>query len=185
MKANLQSVTAIVSLVLILIGINCSIAQKKQQLATGTIVYLKLRPVDPRSLMQGDYMALRFEMADKIIRALPKSTDAKNSWRSHDKVAASDGFVVVSLDDQSVATYQRLYEEGSTLASNELKLRYRIRNDRVKFATNAFFFQEGTGHIYDKAKYGQFRVDNKGELLLAAMFDMKLVKLESDDYKMQ
>ncbi len=178
MKANLKSITVIVSLVLILIGINYSIAQKEQQLATGTIVYLKLRPVDPRSLMQGDYMALRFEMADKIIHALPENADAHNNWRSHDKVAASDGFVVVSLDDQSIATYQRLYEEGSTLASNELKLRYRIRNNRVKFATNAFFFQEGTASIYNKAKYGQFRVNNKGELLLAAMFDTDLNTLE-------
>ncbi len=164
---------AILSLILILGGVNWSIYNKEAQLATGAIAYLKLRPVDPRSLMQGDYMALRFEMADKIIEQLPKKlTDKK--WSRQNNIAATSGSIVVSLNKQKVASYKSLYKEGMTLASNEMKMQYRVRNGRVKFATNAFFFEEGTASSYEKAKYGQFRVNQKGELLLTAMYGEKL-----------
>jgi uncharacterized membrane-anchored protein len=57
------------------------------------------------------------------------------------------------------------------LRENELFLEYRVRNGAVKFATNAFFFEEGTASKYEKAKYGEFRVNSKGGLLLVAMAD--------------
>ena len=164
---------AIFTFILILAGVNWSIYQKEDQLANGQIAYLKLRPVDPRSLMQGDYMALRFEIADNVYAALPKNE--RRRWRYN--VDASDGFIVVTLDDKGRASYQRLYTKQTELAENELKIRYRVRNGSIKFATNAFFFQEGTGNIYEKAKYGQFRVSQDGDLLLAAMFDKDLKHL--------
>ena len=45
--------------VLVLGGINVAIWQKQQTLSHGQLILLKLAPVDPRSLMQGDYMILR------------------------------------------------------------------------------------------------------------------------------
>src|SRR5690606_10833586 len=48
-------------LLLILAVVNVGIWQRERILATGRTVVLALAPVDPRSLMQGDYMALRFE----------------------------------------------------------------------------------------------------------------------------
>ena len=176
----MKKLIALISLVLILAGVNWSIANKEKQLATGTIAYLQLRPVDPRSLMQGDYMALRFELADNIIDALPKSTENLD-WRNRNRVAATDGYIVVSLDKQRVASYKSLYKKGIVLAENEIKMRYRVRNGNVKFATNAFFFQEGTAKVYEKAKYGQFRVNKDGGLLLAAMFDDELKQLGTEN----
>ena len=174
----MKKVIALVSLILILAGVNWSIANKENHLKNGTIAYLKLRPVDPRSLMQGDYMALRFELADKIIQALPKNLD-EPYWRNRNRVMAADGHVVVTLDQQKIATFKGLFKEEMRLQDNEIKIQYRVRNGVVKFATNAFFFQEGTGKVYQKAKYGQFRINNKGGLLLTAMFDEKLNKLEA------
>ncbi len=165
---------AVLTMLVILALVNWSIAGKEKQLAEGRIVYLDLAPVDPRSLMQGDYMALRFSIANQVYQALPKSKDSRN-WR-HD-VDASDGYVVVKLDEQHIASYQRIHQ-AETLARDELLLRYRVRNGTVKFATNAFFFQEGQGGVYQPARYGQFRVDESGELLLVAMFDKDLKKLQ-------
>ena len=133
-------------------------------------------PVDPRSLMQGDYMALRFELADKIIKALPKDTD-KEEWRNQNNVTASDGFIVVELDKDKIASFKGIYQKGNLLAESQIKMQYRIRNGKVKFATNAFFFQEGTAQVYEKAKYGQFRVGDDGGLLLAEMYDEQLTLL--------
>ena len=50
--------------------------------------------------------------------------------------------------------------------SQQVAMRYRVREGKIKFATNAFFFEEGKGDIYAKARYGEFRVADDGELLL-------------------
>jgi uncharacterized membrane-anchored protein len=165
---------ALASLVIILALVNWSIADKEKQLGEGKIVYLDLAPVDPRSLMQGDYMTLRFRLADEVYRALPKTEDSKR-WRH--KVTASDGYVVVSLDERNIGSFKSLYND-QVLAQDDIIMRYRVRNGAVKFATNAYFFQEGHGKYYQPARYGQFRVDDKGELLLVAMYDKALNKLE-------
>lgn len=168
---------AFVSLLIILGLVNWSIFGKEKHLVEGKIVYLNLAPVDPRSLMQGDYMALRFRLADEVYKALPKTEDRKQ-WRHN--VAASDGYVVTSLDERNVGTFKSLYND-QILSKDEILMRYRVRNGAVKFATNAYFFQEGHGKYYQPARYGQFRVDDKGELLLVAMYDKDLNKLEPNE----
>ena len=166
-----------VSLIIILALVNWSISGKEKHLAEGKIVYLDLAPVDPRSLMQGDYMALRFRLADEVYKALPKTEDRKQ-WRHN--VAASDGYVVTILDERNIGTFKSLYNDQA-LSKDEILMRYRVRNGAVKFATNAYFFQEGHGKYYQPARYGQFRVDDKGELLLVAMHDKDLNKLEPNE----
>ena len=41
-------------------GVNYKVQQFEDVLATGKPVVLKIAPVDPRSLMQGDYMVLNY-----------------------------------------------------------------------------------------------------------------------------
>jgi uncharacterized membrane-anchored protein len=167
---------ALASLVVILALVNWSIIGKEKQLAEGRIVFLDLAPVDPRSLMQGDYMALRFRLADEVAEALPKAEDHQ---RRRQKVRASDGYVVVGLDDKNIGSFKSLYTD-QILSEHDIIMQYRVRNGVVKFATNAYFFQEGHGKYYEPARYGQFRVDGKGELLLVAMHDTNLKKLVAD-----
>jgi uncharacterized membrane-anchored protein len=164
---------AIAALIIILGLVNWSIIGKEKHLSEGRVVYLELAPVDPRSLMQGDYMALRFKLADEVYKALPK-TYGNKQWRHN--VAASDGFVVVRLDDRNIGIFKSLYQDQE-LDKNEILMKYRVRDGVVKFATNAFFFQEGHGNIYQPARYGEFKVDKKGELLLVSMYDKELNKL--------
>jgi len=68
----MQSKIVIGMLLVILAVMNFSIVGKEQHLKQGDTVYLKLAPVDPRSLMQGDYMALRFDAADQLSKNLPR-----------------------------------------------------------------------------------------------------------------
>ena len=164
---------AIAALVIILGFVNWSIIGKEKHLSEGRIVYLELASFDPRSIMQGDYMALRFRVADNVYDALPKS-NVYRRWRRD--VEASDGFAVVSLNERNVGKFKSLYE-GQPLAQDEILMKYRVRSGAVKFATNAFFFQEGQGKIYQPARYGEFRVDKKGELLLVSLYDRNLKKL--------
>lgn len=170
---------AFVSLMIILILVNWSIVGKEKHLVEGKIVYLDLAPVDPRSLMQGDYMALRFRLTDKVHKALSKKED--RTQRRHN-LDTSDGYVVIDLDARKIGSFKSLYLDQD-LSDNEILMRYRVRNGAVKFATNAYYFQEGHGKYYQPAQYGQFRVDEKGELLLVAMYDKELTKLEPNEKK--
>jgi uncharacterized membrane-anchored protein len=162
---------ALITLFLILILVNWSIYSKEVHLKEGKTVYLALAPVDPRSLMQGDYMALRFTLARDIYKALPKV----HTPHRRDTISYTDGKVIVSLDKENKGTFKALYNT-QTLNNNEILLHYRVRNNKVKLASNAFFFQEGTAKVYEKAKYGEFKVKD-GELLLTNMYDTHLQKL--------
>jgi len=142
--------------ILILIGVNVSIWHKEQLIAHGTTVFLPLAPVDPRSLMQGDYMRLRFALEQDLVRQLP-----------HDKTKSGDGYVLVQLNEQAIGTFIKVQPQlPSTITTQQLAMRYRIREGQVKFATNAFFFEEGQAEVYAQARYGEFRVADDGELLL-------------------
>lgn len=168
----MHSKLAIVGGLIILLLVNYSIINKEKHLAEGTVVYLELAPVDPRSLMQGDYMALRFGIENEVRKALNK--------QGIDLVDSSDGKVIVSIDDKKIASFTRLSSAGSgedVVKHNEIEIMFRVRDSRVKFATNAFFFQEGKAEQYSVARYGQFRVSDKGELLLVEMYDKDLNNL--------
>lgn len=173
----MNKIIALAALIAVLGIVNASIIDKEKHLAEGQVVYLELAPVDPRSLMQGDYMALNFRVAQQVYEALPKSEEYRG-WNRN--AEAGDGYVVVTLDEKKIGTFQRL-DNSTALADNETRLRYRVRNGEVKFATNAFFFQEGHAQAYEAARYGQFRVDKDGELLLAAMFNETLERIHPAD----
>jgi len=151
--------------VLLLAVVNWNIHARERLLVDGRVVLLELAPVDPRSLMQGDYMALRFKAAnDAFGRVRVRSAEA------------ADGRLVVAVDERGVGAYARL-DDGSALAGNEARIRYRIRNGQPKLATNAFFFAEGHGSDYAKARYGEFRVAPDGEAILTRLRDEALLPL--------
>ncbi len=156
-------VVALLAGLLVLGLVNASIVQKEALLRDGRVVHLELAPVDPRSLMQGDYMALRFQIANAIRAALDRRSGENENILS--PYATADGLVVVGLDEQRVARFVRLDQPGP-LGPNEQRMRYRLRRGRVLFATNAFFFQEGTADRYSEARYGTFRVADDGDALL-------------------
>jgi len=165
----MRSAVAIISCALIVALVDFSIAGKERHLENGRVVYLELAPVDPRSLMQGDYMALRFRIADDARPSMQRSDSpgARGIFGRRD-LATADGRIVAAVDQRSIASHRRL-DDSRPLAADELLLRYRVREGAVKFATNAFFFQEGTGVRYERARYGEFRVAPDGELLLTGL----------------
>jgi len=160
----------LLALLVALAVVNLSVFKKEQQLAHGKVVYLDLAPVDPRSLMQGDYMTLSFAIGREIRQALGRVDQDFSTART------SSHYVIVTLDSQNRASFKALFN-GQNLAPEELLLRYRVRHNIVHFATNAFFFQEGDAEYYEAARYGQFRVNEHGEPLLVAVYSDDLKQL--------
>ncbi|MGD8641973.1 MAG: GDYXXLXY domain-containing protein [Gammaproteobacteria bacterium] len=144
-------------LVIILLLVNALIFSKEQVVNNGTVMLLDLAPRDPRSLLQGDYMALRYRMAADIGR--------------HSETLTEDGYAVVALDDHDVATFIRIYGDGQPLESNEHLLFYRKRHGVVKVASDAFYFQEQHGRYYQAARYGKIRVSEEGDAVLVGLVD--------------
>ena len=161
----MRSLIAVIAGLLILAAANYRIFEKETLLAHGRTVILELAPVDPRSLMQGDFMALDFEVANAIGRSgdVPATDSA-------------EGCAILQLDDNGVGSFARA--DGHTpLSDNEVRIRWKIQHGRVQLATNAFFFQEGHADLYDDAEYGEFRVDDDGDSILTGLRDKNLTPL--------
>ena len=146
--------------VLILIVANVGIYQKQHLVDSGRMVLLELAPVDPRSLMQGDYMALRFRVTDVAFSGVDRDT-------------LQDGRLVLTVDERNVARFTR-FDSGDPLGPGEVVIRYRVRGNTPKLATNAFFFEEGTADAYARARFGEFRVSPSGDAILVKMRGEKL-----------
>ena len=90
-----QSRILIITNLLLLLGyLNWSIYQKEQTLRDGQLVLFELAPVDPRSLMQGDYMSLRYREATSDLLG--------------DTQVATHGYAVLNIDSNRVARIVRL-----------------------------------------------------------------------------
>ena len=109
--------------------------------------------------------------------------DIHNAWKEDNKTVPSphDGFVIVERDQDNVATFLRLSQVRNH-NQEELALHYRVRHDRIQFGTNAFFFQEGDAKVFEESKYGHFRVNKDGELLLTSMYNAQKEHLGGDQY---
>lgn len=147
----------------VLAFVNFGIYRSERLLTEGRIVFLRLSPVDPRSLMQGDYMRLNFEVADQAFPATASTPRA-------------DGHVVVLVDPNRIGRFRRL-ADGRPLAPGEVALRYRIRDGRPNFASNAYFFEEGAADRYSGAAFGEFRVGPDGDLILTRLRGPRLEPL--------
>lgn len=148
---------------LILLVTNFVIYERERLLTEGRVVLLELAPVDPRSLMQGDYMALRFKVASDAFASAPLGEP-------------KDGRIVVALDQRGVGHFSR-FDDGLPLGPGEARMRYRVREQQPKFASNAFFFQEGHARFYERARYGELRVDEGGDAILTGLRGEDLARL--------
>jgi uncharacterized membrane-anchored protein len=141
------------------------VAHKEHILATGRPVYLDLLPRDPRSLMQGDYMVLRYALEPDVLAQKP---------------ARGKGALVVRLDERGVASLARLDAGDQPLAANEQLLRFRYLPDGappVRIGAESFFFEEGTADVYAGARYGKLVVDAAGRSVLVGLADESLAPL--------
>jgi uncharacterized membrane-anchored protein len=147
--------------------INWQVAGKEHLRVDGQVVYLDLAPKDPRSLMQGDYMALNFGVTREIARQVDLGQDGPH-------------VAVLRLNERRIGDFVRL-DTGGSLNPGEVRFRFRIRRGEVWLGTNAFFFHEGEAERYQGARFGEFRVNESGEAMLVDVRDKDLQKMPGGD----
>lgn len=171
--SKVKYIFILVNLVLLLGYINWSIAAKEKTLENGQLILMKLAPVDPRSLMQGDYMRLRYAIASEIEDQL---NDEKMKKQSDKR-----GYCIVKFDNNKVAQFVRFQPDLQPLATGEQPIRYFSSNNgwrRVHIGAESYFFEEGTAKRYEAAKFGGLKIDAEGNSILTGLYDdqFRLIK---------
>lgn len=160
---KIKWIVILINLIILLGLFNNSILKKETLLSDGKLILLELAPVDPRSLMQGDYMRLRYAISDNI---------------NYDSISKR-GFCVVKLEENGIAKKIRIQYETTPINENEYLIEYTSKGWRgINIGAESFFFQEGEADKYENAKYGGIKVDNKGNSLLIGLFNEKQKKIE-------
>lgn len=114
------------------------IAVREVSLRTGTEVVLQTVPVDPRSLLQGDYAILDYEVA-----RLP---DWMREW------AVGETVYVALREEGDVWTAADYFGERRDVAG-DVFIKGRIdRPGHLKFGIGSYFVPEGTGRVIETAE---------------------------------
>lgn len=145
-------------MLLVLSVMNYAIYDKEKTIDKGSLLLLKLAPVDPRSLMQGDYMRLNYEIT-------------QNDF--YDSVP-NRGYLVVKLDQNNVAQKVRYQPEQQPVSAGEYAIKYYHGDWRVQIGAESYFFEEGQAAAFDSAKYGALKLSPKGQVLLIGLYDNQL-----------
>ncbi|MFT4241982.1 MAG: GDYXXLXY domain-containing protein [Acidovorax sp.] len=159
-------VLAVLTAVATLAVVNVAIREKERTIAEGRKVFVALAPVDPRSLMQGDYMQLEFldlrNLDAEVLHAAPPS--------------GARPAVIARLDARGVATLVRVVppDDATPLLQNELRIPLTPRDGRWMLVTDAWYFREGDGERWEAARFGEFRITPDGTALLVGMADKQL-----------
>ncbi len=134
---------------------------KERIMREGELVLLTLEPVDPRSLLQGDYMDLRYAIG----RAAGADT------------LPPRGYLIFRLTADSIGHFARIQGHPSPLSPSERLIRFRrrrtgaLRNGSLHIGSESYFFQEGRAERFAAARYGGLRIDGQGDAVLVGLYD--------------
>ena len=179
--------------VIALLGaVNYKVQQFEDVLATGKPVVLKIAPVDPRSLMQGDYMVLNYAILSEFQQSqvLSESNESLDSNEPIDTVESNETtgidessrpsgkkvYILVHLDKNHVATFCEKQSEIPTdfkHCTPNVYLPIRYKGWFPELPSQDYFFAEGKGEYYAQAEYAEYRFKD-GILLLARLLDKDL-----------
>lgn len=169
MQSKITQLVVLVNLVLVLAFFNWSVKEKEEILTDGELLLLKLAPVDPRSLMQGDYMQLSYVISQA---------------QEMDKLK-SRGYAVIKVDAQQVAHLVRYQSGKEPLQKGEQLLKYFKGEWSLNLGAESYFFEEGQAKQFEKAEYGGLKVDADGNSVLVGLYDAKLNQIMPDREKIK
>ena len=146
------------------------IIKHERHFQKGQSVYVKLQPVDPRSILQGDYMVLNYDLNFHDVDEQQIQNQAKL-------------VTYVYLDAKRRVLETRLNEHLAVKSTKPIKLvlkNPRNQLDALYPAANSFLFAEGLEPCYSNAEYAHLRVKSNGQALLAALVDQDLKSLNCE-----
>ena len=140
-------------------AMSLQIGKSEWLLAHGQLIKLQLEPLDPRSLIQGDYVRLRYTISEpEIFDVMDHASTSKN------KIT----IVLAPNLATGVYEYRRVYTKGETLAPGEVRLNGNKTGYKgIEYGIETYFIPEGTGHVYERdAKFAEVKVSAGGDAIL-------------------
>lgn len=145
-----------------LAALSLQIGKSEWTLAHGQTIKLELAPRDPRSLLQGDYVELRYAISspDALAEGLARS------YRYKEKVS-----VVLYPAPSGVYEYRRLYAKGEPLQPGEVVINGKWNGyNGLVYGIESYFVPEGTGlEVERTAKFAEVKVAAGGDALLVRL----------------
>ena len=134
-----------------------NIIKNESILNDGETILLKLRPVDPRSLMQGDYMALRFSLGDDVRRGKERFRNVVTEEFATDSIAVDVDITAINVT--------AINDEDTTAVNNEDEIVEVVEDDSVTVEENdnediaVAVTEENPYQDYNVYKYCVVRLD--------------------------
>jgi uncharacterized membrane-anchored protein len=148
----------VLNLALVSLYIVYATYQKEQIISKGELILLRLAPVDPRSLMQGDYMILNYAINSNIPDSIPNK-----------------GYLIFEKDSTG-NLYPKKIIKKLNAEHHQVAIKYQYKaNDwqaPIKIGAESYFFEEGQAQKFDQAKYGGLKVDTEGNSILIGLYDI-------------
>lgn len=172
-------ITLIIGFILVIGFTQYQLKNYQNILNNGTQIILKLAPVDPRSIMQGDYMQLNYELRTTANSLLDKGQYDSIKIKQNNRY-----WLILKKDNDGIwnlyAITDNLSEAQELLFKNPemVFLSAKLRDDSLDWGANTWFFAEGTAVVYEQAKYGVLRVNQHGTALLEGLLDADLHALK-------
>ncbi|WP_143415749.1 GDYXXLXY domain-containing protein [Geobacillus sp. E263] len=129
---------------------------KEQHLRNGEVVKLELEPIDPRSLLQGDYVRLRYD-----ISTIPH-IDGRGKVQ-----------VVLRKDNDGVHRFVHVYsmngkkQEGYVRQEGDVLVNGTLYGNTIVYGIESYFVPEGEGmNLQERTRFAYVRVSETGDALL-------------------
>src|SRR5690606_11306192 len=140
------------------------IVAKESILAEGVTVKLALAPIDPRSLMQGDYVSLNYD----ISTAPDHLADRIQEMPANSRVR-----VVLRMGQDGVVEFDRILEKNEVSSEGEVVINGRTDGWRnIYYGIESYFVPEGDGPKFERsAHFASVRIGKNGDALLEHLLE--------------
>lgn len=159
----MKKILVLINFFLLLIFFGTSLWKEEENLKKDSF-YLKIAPRDPRSLIQGDYMVLNYEVGDEVAKNLEENI--------------KKGYVRVKIDEKKVAHFLNLEKEYRKTLGDEMILRFFRDRFNIDFGINSYFFQEGKGTNFQRTEYAEVVSLKEGKLRLKSLRDKNFQRIK-------
>nr|MBC9203411.1 GDYXXLXY domain-containing protein [Paenibacillus sp. PL91] len=134
-------------------------ATSEALLSNGTSIKLAIEPIDPRSILQGDYVRLGYSISTPPVN-VAKEIESRRSL-SRIKVVLRPG-------DSGVYVFDRLYTSGEALADKEIVINGTSSGwQTINYGIETYFVPEGTGtETEQNARFAYVKVGKSGDAIL-------------------
>ena len=163
------------------------IVQHEWHLAKSESIFVELAPVDPRSILQGDYMALNYQLHFAGLDASISGITAGSEISIQEFKYQPHIMSYVLLDTQR-RVIKTSFDSRILQAHPATSTRLSLKNPQNTFealypAANSFMFAEGLEPCYRNAKFAELKVKEDGKALLVDLVDSQLKPLNCENQK--